>query len=304
MKLYRYRPLNEFLFKELFYRELYFASPKELNDPLDLNTQLDFYSEDDHEIKSLSLFIYRELFFWVLISDKFALAKEIKKLEGSEVLLKHFKKSFSEFKNKKISQEQFYNLLSTILENHLSEEDFKSFNIEGFVLRQNKTINQFFNNSSVVCFSETCTDFLMWSHYASSHTGVCLEFEVGETDSDKQYKFDFSINLPTEENEVVYTRDVKKVSYPKKLVSLKIYDYLYMFQNKDDFDLINLSKARWHGYAHSIEDIFLQKLLPWSKEEEWRIVDVAFQSSYPEDRILNYSCSSLTGIYFLLKLFK
>jgi hypothetical protein len=31
-KIYKYRPLSDFLFKELFYNEIYFASYPELND--------------------------------------------------------------------------------------------------------------------------------------------------------------------------------------------------------------------------------------------------------------------------------
>jgi hypothetical protein len=41
-KLYKYRPLSEFLFKELQYRELYFAPYEELNDPFDLKVSIDF----------------------------------------------------------------------------------------------------------------------------------------------------------------------------------------------------------------------------------------------------------------------
>ena len=42
MKLYRYRPITELLFKELLHQEIYLASYLELNDPLDLTTSLDF----------------------------------------------------------------------------------------------------------------------------------------------------------------------------------------------------------------------------------------------------------------------
>lgn len=30
----------------------------------------------------------------------------------------------------------------------------------------------------VLCVSSSCTDILMWSHYADSHAGICLEFDV------------------------------------------------------------------------------------------------------------------------------
>jgi hypothetical protein len=33
------------------------------------------------------------------------------------------------------------------------------------------------DNSSVTCFSLVENNLLMWAHYASSHTGICLEFE-------------------------------------------------------------------------------------------------------------------------------
>jgi len=43
---------------------------------------------------------------------------------------------------------------------------------EGGPATWRQSIEQF----GVVSFSESCTDILMWSHYAENHTGVCLEF--------------------------------------------------------------------------------------------------------------------------------
>lgn len=45
--------------------------------------------------------------------------------------------------------------------------------------RVNKEIQNFIEenrNSGVVCLSEVCDSILMWSHYAQSHMGICLEF--------------------------------------------------------------------------------------------------------------------------------
>jgi|688.fasta_scaffold381387_1 hypothetical protein len=36
---------------------------------------------------------------------------------------------------------------------------------------------QITENIGVLCLSEVCEDILMWSHYADSHRGVCLEFD-------------------------------------------------------------------------------------------------------------------------------
>ncbi len=296
MKLYRYRPLNDFLFKELLYNELYFASPEELNDPLDLNGQLNFYTENEDKVRGLIYFLSKEMMMWALSSEHYNLVKEIQKIQGLEEFKLSLLECFSGFKGKKVSKEEFYRVLSSLLQTYLSESDFIQFNIKSFVLVLNKTISQFFNNSSVLCFSESCTEFLMWSHYASSHTGICLEFEV-EQDENK-FMFPMTIYKPEyNSQEIVFRREVKKVSYPKELKNLSIYNFLHVLNNKEDIDLVNLSKARWHGYADEIESAFLQKLSPWVDENEWRIVDVEFKKSYPEEKILSYF-NNLTGIYF------
>lgn len=61
-KLFKYRPLSEFLFKELHYQELYFASYDELNDPLDLSARIDFTSKDREAIEYLMWFIFKTQF--------------------------------------------------------------------------------------------------------------------------------------------------------------------------------------------------------------------------------------------------
>lgn len=88
------------------------------------------------------------------------------------------------------------------------------------------------------------------------------------------------------------------VRYPTSLSKLKFYDYLPDFDNAGDVDLMNLSKSYWHQYADSIENIFLEKLGPWSEEKEWRLVDVGFQETMAEDRILKFNSNVLTGVYF------
>ena len=54
MKLYRYRPLNAFLFKELLYQEAYYATSDELNDPLDLNRPVNFYTNSINDVQCLA----------------------------------------------------------------------------------------------------------------------------------------------------------------------------------------------------------------------------------------------------------
>ena len=35
----------------------------------------------------------------------------------------------------------------------------------------------FLHETGILCLAAHCDDILMWSHYASGHTGVCLQFE-------------------------------------------------------------------------------------------------------------------------------
>ncbi|MEN2283282.1 DUF2971 domain-containing protein [Algoriphagus sp. SE2] len=55
-----------------------------------------------------------------------------------------------------------------------------------------KTIEAF----GVVCFTETNDNLLMWSHYSSYHYGMCLGFEIEDTNSAGIYKVDYSQNYP------------------------------------------------------------------------------------------------------------
>lgn len=41
-----------------------------------------------------------------------------------------------------------------------------------------KAIDQVMNKSGVKCFTPNNANILMWSHYANSHTGICLEFDT------------------------------------------------------------------------------------------------------------------------------
>ena len=48
----------------------------------------------------------------------------------------------------------------------------------------------------VTCFTEDCTNLLMWSHYAENHTGFCLEFDASNEFFSNVRKVDY-IPSPT-----------------------------------------------------------------------------------------------------------
>jgi hypothetical protein len=61
-----------------------------------------------------------------------------------------------------------------------------------------KIIKNKINDVGISCFSESDNVLLMWSHYADSHKGICLTFEVGEEDMffNSPYKVDYPAKYP------------------------------------------------------------------------------------------------------------
>ena len=55
------------------------------------------------------------------------------------------------------------------------------------------------NKIGIYCLSEDNKNILMWSHYATNHEGLILEFDVAETSAtfSQTYKVDYSKNYPT-----------------------------------------------------------------------------------------------------------
>lgn len=288
------------LFKELLYSEIYLASPIELNDPLDLNGQLNFFSENEAEIKALVHFISKQMFMVHMSHRNYGLAKG--SLDGAafEQLSSYITTDFSNRNSDVVTKKDLFEILSRFYcENPPAIKGLEAFEIEELFLTLDALFSQFLNNSSVVCFTESSTNFLMWSHYASGHTGICLEFEVkNDEQNSNMCHFPIISKEPYEGKFIEWAEKIKKVKYPISLTTLKFYDYLPIFYNEGDIDLMTLSKSYWRQYANGVENIFLEKLFPWSDEGEWRIVHVSFQETLPEERILKFNSSALTGIYF------
>lgn len=49
---------------------------------------------------------------------------------------------------------------------------------EEYLTTLNETISKSFKKISCCCFSKSNKEILMWSHYADSHRGFCLEFST------------------------------------------------------------------------------------------------------------------------------
>ena len=95
-----------------------------------------------------------------------------------------------------------------------------------------KSNNEFLGNRGVSCFSETNDNLLMWAHYASNCTGICLEFST-------------SSELFAIGHKVEYCRSMPEIETASLLTG----------QNHTQ-----------------IMKLFCSKSEHWSYEKEWRII--------------------------------
>ena len=195
-------------------------------------------------------------------------------------------------------------VLSTCDERNLSFE----FDLDNFKKELKRITSKFLENSYATCFSENNDNFLMWSHYASRHSGVCLGFELEnpglfpyiykprrEFDYDKYKK---RISEWEFQTYICWDR-IKKVNYENEHPYINFFDFLPVFENEYDLDLIGLSKPWTHAFAHQLELVFSTKTAPWKYEKEWRAIHINFgKQQEPEERIRHYPLECLSAIYF------
>lgn len=119
----------------------------------------------------------------------------------------------------------------------------------------------------VFCMTERCDSILMWSHYADSHRGICLEF-------------DQSLLLAMGHREITIELGQRLLAplNPQKVHYSNKFPDLNYFRSS----LEEISKG-----------VVLWKSAEWSYESEWRICSVEV-----EDRQLPLPDGALTGIIF------
>ncbi|KQM77902.1 hypothetical protein ASE74_16000 [Pedobacter sp. Leaf216] len=312
-KLYKYRSLSPFLYKELDYQELYFASCSELNDPLDLRTQVEFSLVNKKHISALTHFLFRESIV-LPASGSEAILTNTRKVVAfcqNKPKIDAFEKELAERLSKACKNGAFiYETQAHDLTMDMVKEQRFDFHLDvnACFERISQLIKKFLLNSYTSCFSADPLNFLMWSHYAGSHRGICLEFTLT-----KNGKFSFEEMGRRKFLDDKYGQDLAKgqietisygdniwpVNYQDEERCINFFDFAPVFLNPDDIDLQQLSKSRWHGFADHLQRIFATKKTAWEYEKEWRIIEVNFAGEkQPEERIRHYPIEALTGIYF------
>lgn len=311
--IFKYRPLNELLFKELFYQELYFASYTELNDPLDLSARVEFSCSSTEEIKTLLIFLTRTSisFYGPETSKEQRMIKPLLQFISSEGAMNALSEAIlNEITLLKMARKSVWaENIPEIVNRAIVMGRFEiEFNFDKFNMELDRLTQKFLQNSHVSCFSERNDDFLMWSHYASRHAGICLEFQLNDKN---QFAFEHIVNRNSElegnqqrsssaeiQRIATWSR-MKKVRYKSQQAYINFFEFAKVFFNEADIDLITLAKPWAYTYAQILETLFATKTLPWQYEQEWRIIDINFErSKTQEERIRHYPIESLKAIYF------
>lgn len=112
------------------------------------------------------------------------------------------------------SQEKIQNyfdkyLIKQFTTNELSGVNKAKVTREDFEILINKVAKKVTKRKGIACFLSNCENLLMWAHYANSHKGISLKFDILE-----------DTNFFSPAKKVIYTKE-----YPE-------YDYL---TNKNDF---------------------------------------------------------------------
>ena len=118
-----------------------------------------------------------------------------------------------------------------------------------------------------LCLSRKNDSILMWAHYASNHTGICLSFKADCFEENLGFYFDSDF-LP-----------LYKVKYTKKLPG--------------PMNLITM------GIDNSMINFFIMKYSDWKYEEEWRLLLFPQNAQWQHTRkITKFRKEALEGIIF------
>ncbi|QES87349.1 DUF2971 domain-containing protein [Rhizosphaericola mali] len=298
--------MSEFLFKELFYQEIYFASYNELNDPLDITARIDFSTKKINDINYLIYFFGKSQFLFD--DSEYSNQKLVQFFNNNTKFQLLVNEVFNQIKKSNKNNLWINDIISIIKHSIIEAKIDFEFKSDAFEQKLQKLTKKILQNSHIACFSENNTNFLMWSHYASKHSGICMEFNLGEsnlfpfeyngkrkiTDGKIEDRFSKGIIEST-----IFREDLKKVIYQEEPPYINFYDFQSVFENEYDCDLIGLSKSWTHKFALELEWTFSTKTTNWEYENEFRVISINFdESKLPEKRIRHFPIEILSGIYF------
>ncbi len=160
-KLYKYRPVNKYSINNLQEDTVWLNSPNDYNDPYEFYEKIDFEAVNREITKKHFDELIERMTSKVQISQEIIdKAKESDK--PIEMIGKDLMKE-NQYTDLKI--ETFFNFIS----------DYTAKNNQRLISEKLEFIQ---DSMKVSSFCEENSQFLMWSHYADSHKGFCIEYDI------------------------------------------------------------------------------------------------------------------------------
>ena len=281
MLYYRYRPFSELTMKELLYDELFFASAEECNDPYEGFPFIVF--EPDREKWTTLL-----QFAWGKKTD----------------FVDKYLECFVDFlcKQGQICLRDFYGLSFSELNESKNSDDVLIFAL--YVQKLKSYVESYtFHKKYFVCFSKTKYEYLMWSHYADQHRGLCLIF-LSEKNSLRQRSDSVRnyIKIGSVSESIGDCFRFRDVCYKEGALQNDGFDYFpadvcrrYSFSSEEE---------RINFVEHQ-ERFILEKSKCWEYEQEARLLLPApsgwidGKKEYSKNmRLFHYDPTQLVGIIF------
>ena len=266
-KLFRYRDCSETQFDAFYNDRIYAGNAQKFNDPYDCLIRYD------------KQYIYDSI-------EQGASKDHIKWLRGrlkkGESLPEFIVSLYGEERTK-ILQETILNATDEDIEKNnlifgMSKEDF--FNrIDEYIFKNAESFTR--QSNFIACFSETIKSITMWSHYANSHKGFALEYNL----KNLRIRCDKCPNISTCKDKIVHN----------------LYPIVYDNKRYDGTYFVECFLGRHMGLFTKLDDVMfhtktaLYKSPQWSYEKEWRLF-LDKQNSYG----LPYLCTEIrpVAIYY------
>ncbi|WP_399632669.1 DUF2971 domain-containing protein [Sporosarcina sp. SG10008] len=170
-KLYRYRPINDYLKDTLMNDIAFLSSADKFNDPYDSGLTVDYNEIHLNKIKDNVLSDFCKEIHYLYPNQSFESFYTMVKNITKDVPIKYL----GDMLGNTLKQEENTNLKSKI--NYIIEKTYDVY--EDYI----KSLNDIYQSTIyTACFSETNDNILMWSHYAQYHKGICIEYDFSNID--------------------------------------------------------------------------------------------------------------------------
>jgi hypothetical protein len=174
------------------------------------------------------------------------------------------------------------NKLDADKKNYMIRVFFKDeFSFEKNIEKIEKEFNNLIDEYFFYCVSDDATNNLMWSHYANSHYGFCIEFNTGF--------------VPAQE-----------VIYQKKVVSLNLIEVIKLGLKLTDGK--DLSKNVWYSLRTKLDEWKYEseyrvhannQMIKESLERQEKFVKIGYKANAVESIIFGYRMNKETRDYII-----